>query len=145
MHLVQRMAEQLPSNKLQVVFLINNYHEVTQLFGVGVSPNVGPKMYPAVSQRSRKNGLKFEFRHITMHELFRQQRSAAENNGKVATSLVLPLPIPSRSDTPNYSIESSARALSWKPFGMSLLNVSAPTSISQRLRINGCARASRRK
>lgn len=26
--LVQRMAEQLPSNKLQVVFLINNYHEV---------------------------------------------------------------------------------------------------------------------
>lgn len=29
MQLVQRMAEQLPSNKLQVVFLINNYHEVT--------------------------------------------------------------------------------------------------------------------
>lgn len=26
--LVQRMAEQLQSNKLQVVFLINNYHEV---------------------------------------------------------------------------------------------------------------------
>lgn len=28
MQLVQRMAEQLPSNKLKVVFLINNYHEV---------------------------------------------------------------------------------------------------------------------
>lgn len=27
--LVQRMADQLPSNKLQVVFLINNYHEVS--------------------------------------------------------------------------------------------------------------------
>lgn len=26
--LVQRMADQLPSNKLRVVFLINNYHEV---------------------------------------------------------------------------------------------------------------------
>ncbi|CAM9679004.1 unnamed protein product [Ectocarpus sp. 12 AP-2014] len=30
--LVQRMAEQLPSNKLQVVFLINNYHEVLRVF-----------------------------------------------------------------------------------------------------------------
>lgn len=29
--LVQRMAEQLPSNKLQIVFLINNYHEVMVL------------------------------------------------------------------------------------------------------------------
>lgn len=34
--LVQRMAEQLPSNKLQVVFLINNYHEVNvpKLFSI---------------------------------------------------------------------------------------------------------------
>ncbi|CAM9962480.1 unnamed protein product [Ascophyllum nodosum] len=30
--LVQRMADQLPSNKLQVVFLINNYHEVLSIF-----------------------------------------------------------------------------------------------------------------
>lgn len=30
--LVQRMADQLPSNKLQVVFLINNYHEVLNVF-----------------------------------------------------------------------------------------------------------------
>lgn len=29
--LVQRMADQLPSNKLQVVFLINNYHEVRKI------------------------------------------------------------------------------------------------------------------
>lgn len=33
--LVQQMADHLPAKKLQVVFLINNYHEVRKLCAVG--------------------------------------------------------------------------------------------------------------